>query len=344
MVNNFQLFLYTVDEYKRFANHLPVNNTAGLTGNYSEEDYIGIQVRLMLLRKYYSNNTKENVNFKRIITDAQTAFPSRISEFQFLWKEFDEIENQQMEHLLADGTKLNVYTTIEDSVYGLYLHADENRIIRLENTAEAIRFFCTRKYIFQIEAVIFKLYDLLEDCGVTSQITSNVTRSPMVYLGDTSKNTQSVIGSPYWSNIYGRDATEDDMKKIEQEITLEEKKILLFCIMFTNELRKPQLQIKKLRKYIHPAVRRCWGDFSSVKSFFNSIPNPGFSTKVRYNEEKDTAYVRIYPKVNEAFFIDTPHVFSDGYEFALGKWFGKWMIYSFGEHLDSIYEKKPTNN
>ena len=55
MVNNFQLFLYTVDEYKRFADHLHVNNTDGLTGNYSEEDYIGIQVRLMLLRKYTMN-------------------------------------------------------------------------------------------------------------------------------------------------------------------------------------------------------------------------------------------------------------------------------------------------
>ena len=131
MVSNFQLFLYTVDEYKRFANHLPVNNTAGLTGNYSEEDYIGIQVRLMLLRKYYSNNTKENVNLKRIITDAQTAFPSRISEFQFLSKEFDEIENQQMEHLLADGTKLNVYTTIEDSV-----NSPTNR----RKTRKALRF------------------------------------------------------------------------------------------------------------------------------------------------------------------------------------------------------------
>lgn len=340
MVNNFQLFLYTVDEYKRFANHLPVNNPDGLTGNYSEEDYIGIQVRLMLLRKYYSNNTKENVNFKRIITDAQTAFPSRISEFQFLWKEFDEIENQQMEHLLADGTKLNVYTAIEDSVYGLYLHADENRIIRLENTAEAIRFFCTRKYIFQIEAVIFKLYDLLKDCGVTSQITSNVIRSPMVYLGDTSKNTQSVTRSPYWSNIYGRDATDDDLLKTGQKTSQEELRMLRLCIEFSVELMKSQLQIKKLKKYIHPAARRIWGDFSAAKMLMESIPNPGFSSKVRYNKEKDTAYIRIYPRVDDAFILDTPHVFCEGYEFALGKWFGKWKIYYFGGHLDSIYETK----
>ena len=46
-----------------------------------------------LLCKQKEKN-KENVNFKRIITDAQTAFPSRISEFQFLSQVFDEIENQ----------------------------------------------------------------------------------------------------------------------------------------------------------------------------------------------------------------------------------------------------------
>ena len=340
MASGFQLFLYTVDEYKRFANHLPVKNPAGLSDDYSETDYIGIQVKLMLLRKYYGSSNKENVNFKRLLSEAETAFPNKLNEWKTLSAEFDQIENQQMEHLLADGTKLNIYTTIEDSVYGLYLHADENRINRLENTAEAIRFFCTRKYIIEIEALIFRLYDLLVECGVNSQIVSTASRSPMVYLGDTSKNTQSVTASPYWSNIYGHDATDDDMEKIEQEITLEEKKILHLCITFTDELKKTPIDAKKLRKYIHPAARPGWGNFQTAQTFFCSIPNPGFSTRVRYNENKDTAYVRIYPKVDEAFFIDTPHVFSEGYEIALGKWFGRWRIYQLGGHLDSIYETK----
>lgn len=340
MASSFQLFLYTVDEYRRFANHLPVKDPAGLTDDYTEADYIGIQVKLMLLRKYYSTNTKENVNFKRLLSEAVTAFPNKISEWNVLSAEFDQIETQQMEHLLADGIKLNIYTTIEDSVYGLYLHADENRINRLENTAEAIRFFCTRKYILEIEALIFRLYDLLVECGVNPKIASTSNRSPMVYLGDTSKNIQAVTASPYWSNIYGHDATDDDIEQIGQEITLEEKKMLYLCIAFTDELKKTPIDVKKLRKYIHPAARSGWGNFQTAQTFFCSIPNPGFSTKVRYSENKDTAYVRIFPKVDEPFLINTPHVFSEGYEFALGKWFGRWRIYQFGGHLDSIYETK----
>ena len=340
MANSFQLFLYTVDEYKRFANHLPIKKPTGLSDDYAESDYIGIQVRLMLLRKYYGSSNKENVNFKRLLSEAETAFPDKINEWQTLSSEFDQIEAQQMEHLLADGTKLNIYTTIEDCVYGLYLHADENRINRLQNTAEAIRFFCTRKYIVEIESIIFRLYDQLVECGVCPQISSIPVRSPMVYLGDTSKNTQGVTASPYWSNIYGHDATDDDMAKIEQEITLEEKKMLYLCITFTNELKKTPLDVKALRKFVHPAARSGWGNFQAAQAFFCSIPNPGFSTKVRYNENKDTAYVRIFPKVDEPFLINTPRVFSEGYEFALGKWFGQWMIYQFGGHLDSIYETK----
>ena len=340
MASGFQLFLYTVDEYRRFANHLPVKDPAGLTDDYTEADYIGIQVKLMLLRKYYGSSNKENVNLKRLLSEAEIAFPNRINEWNTLSAEFDQIETQQMEHLLTDGTKLNIYTTIEDSVYGLYLHADENRINRLENTAEAIRFFCTRKYIVEIEALIFRLYDLLVECGVNSRIGSPASRSPMVYLGDTSQNTQAVTASPYWSNIYGHDATDDDIEQIGQEITLEEKKMLYLCISFTDELRKTPIQAKELRKYIHPAARSGWGNFQAAQAFFCSIPNPGFSTKVRYNENKDTAYIRIFPKVDEPFMINTPHVFSEGYEFALGKWFGRWMIYQFGGHLDSIYETK----
>ena len=204
MGKSFQLYLHTVDEYKRFANHLPVKSTDSLTDDYSEADYIGIQVRLMLLRKFYAKSKHEKVYIKNIIDAAQQTFPTYASRFQSLNDEYDQIESQQLEHILSDGTKLNIYDTIEDSVYGLYLHADENRIHRLGNTAEAIRFFCTRKFILEIEAVIFKLYDLLKECGVTTLVVASPNRSPLIYLGDPEANQQSITGSPYWSNLYGR--------------------------------------------------------------------------------------------------------------------------------------------
>lgn len=295
----------------------------------------------MLLRKYYSGGKKPaNVSYKRLIVEAQSAFPQAAQKLQELSDEFDQIESQQVEQLLADGTKLNLYDTIEDVIYGLYLHADEFRISRLGNTSESVCFFCTRQYVLDIERIVFELYDVLVACGVNAVNPAQPSRSPLVYLGDTLNNTQSVKGSPYWSNIYGHDATEADMEEIAINLTAEDAGILFMCMKFTDELTKDNLDVKLLRKFIHPAVRGDWGNFQYAKQFFCSIPNPGISTKVRFNEAGDTAYVRIFPKVDDAFVINTLHVFSEGYEFALGKWFGKWRIYSFGGHLDSIYEKK----
>ena len=341
MATNFQLYIYTVDEYRRFANLLPVKEPGALTDNYSESDYVGVQVRLMLLRKYYSGSKNPaNVSYKRLITEAKATFPLAAQKLQALSDEFDQIESQQVEQLLMDGTKLNLYDTIEDVIYGLYLHADASRINRLENTAESARFFCTRKYVLEIERIVFELYDILVECGVNASIPPQPSRSPLVYLGDARNNTQSITGSPYWSNIYGHDATEADVEEIAKELTPEEAGMLYLCMKFTDELKKDNLNVKELRKFIHPAVRSDWGNFQYAKRFYCSIPNPGLSTKVRYNEAGDTAYIRIFPKVDDAFVINTPHVFSEGYEFALGKWFGKWRIYSFGGHLDSIFEKK----
>lgn len=39
-------------------------------------------------------------------------------------------------------------------MYGLYLHADEERINRLKKTDEGLRFVCVRKYVEELENAI----------------------------------------------------------------------------------------------------------------------------------------------------------------------------------------------
>ena len=107
------------------------------------------------------------------------------------------------------------------------------------------------------------------------------------------QNTQSITASPYWSNLYGHDATN------EEDIDPKEKEILLLCLTFTKELSKTPINKRKLRKFIHPEARSGWGNFQMAQEYYNSIPNPGFSTKIRYNDNKDTAYVRIFRMLME---------------------------------------------
>lgn len=339
MATAFQLFLYTVDEYNRFAKQLPVKKIDH-TESYSEADYVGIQMRLMLLRKYYSTSKHEKVCLKNLLAEAKSTFPSEATQFDALLDRYNSLEEQNIEHLLADGTKLNLYETIEDAVYGLYLHADESRIAHLHNTTEGMRYYCTQIYILEVEAIVNDLYTLLLKCGVMPLECSDPQFSPMVYLGDPSHNAQAISGSPYWKNIYGTDASDDDLRSIVNGMPREEQEILLRCMNFVTELLEEPMQKCKLRKHIHPMARADWGDFSAVQKRIADMPNLGFSTKVRFNEAKDTAYVRIFPKVDEAFLLSTPHILTEIQEFTLGKWFGKWMIYSFGGHLDSIYVKK----
>lgn len=45
MMTDLELFVTTVEEYKRFSSFSKINENVSLVDGYSEEDYIGIQVR-----------------------------------------------------------------------------------------------------------------------------------------------------------------------------------------------------------------------------------------------------------------------------------------------------------
>ena len=330
MATNLQIFVHTMDEYKRLMKYLPVNNRDLLEDSYNEADYVGIQTRLMLLRKYYNN--RGNVGFKGLIAMAEQEYPDRQKDWQKLSDEFDEITTQQLQHILSDGTKQTLYDTIEDTVYGLYLHADENKIIRLMNTHEAIRFACIRKYVLAVEKLLLRLSEILLECGVSGISKIEVSKAPAIYMGDPKTNTQGIHTSPYWGNVYGHDTADSEIKELIDEAPLEDKMILLHCLKFMTELGGDSSH-SVLKKYIHPLMRWNWGDFSIAKKYFSQIPNPGWSTKVRYNEQKTRAYVRIYPKVEGAFMLSTPHLLAEVSQFVLTKWFGKWYIFAFENNM-----------
>lgn len=115
----------------------------------------------MLLRKY--GNFNEKVYIGNIIKEAIKKYSSKKEQFDNLFEDYKKIEKQQLEYILSDGTKLNLYKTIEDVMYGLYLHADLEKIERLAKTEESLRFVCVRKYVEELENVLLKVYDLLKE-------------------------------------------------------------------------------------------------------------------------------------------------------------------------------------
>lgn len=264
MATNLQIFLHTINEYNRFAHQLPVDKDYTLGEAYDEANYIGIQTRLMLLRKYFNN--KGSVGFKNVVEAAKKAYPARMTDWQKIADEFSKISLLQLQHILTDGTKQSLYDTIEDTIYGLYLHADEDRIIRLMNTHETIRFTCVRRYVLLVESLVLELAKVLEECGVTTIPRIDKTKAAVLYMGDPSQNTQNIHASPYWSNIYGHDATNAEIAKLIADSPLEDNMILLHCLSFMTTLHDDSSTRMNLKNFIHPIMRWNWGDFSIARN------------------------------------------------------------------------------
>jgi len=295
----------------------------------------------MLLRKYTSKNNKNNVYFENVISDAISEFPNDREQFELLNKEFNNVMTQQLEHILSDGTKLNIYETIEVTMYGLYLHADAEKIKQINKTHETIRFACIRKYVYDIEKVILDLYNSLKKLGVaTYNLRKSNNQAPALHLGSPDLERQDINKSSYWSNLYGHDATDEEIDNLLNSNTTEEALIFLMGVVFLDELKKTPIPIKTLRKLVYPSTVENWGDFSEAQALLSSIDNIGLSNTIRYSKDKTLAYIRMLPNVEEAFVINTPHAIADVYEISLAKdRNGQWRVFSIGGHLDSIYEK-----
>ena len=304
------LFLYTMKEYQRFSGELCSHE---LTADYDAESYVQINTKLILLRKYGSKG--EPVFIEEILDEMKKTYPHKSEEASKILNEYHEIINMQIEQILADGTKLNLYQTIEDVMYGLYLHADANRIQRLVQTDEQLRFACIRKYVEDFEKVLFKIIKCLRECGMDVE-EIHKEHASIIAFGNQSES-QNVVNSPFWSNMYGHDADDE-------------------------ELKKDVISVDLLDKLIFASTKKDWKDYSEAREFFLGIKNPGISSKVRYNEQHTMAYVRIHPNVEEAFVINSPHIINDIYEISLVKDHGmvEWKIYSLGGHLDSYIIEK----
>ena len=333
MNDNLKLFMYTFEEYLKFSTGRKIHD---MIDDFDNDDYVSTNTRLIILRKYVKEN--EPVSIKTIIGIATVEFPNLKSDLDELLKEYQQVENQQFEYRLANGEIMNLYETIEDVMYGLYLHADYNRINRLRIQNERMRFVAVRKYVEEIERILFELYDLLknnvQDYGATP--TDDV--ADIIYIGDEDINNKNIT-SKYWQNLSGSDINDDEVESLVKQMSLEDKNIMLLALLFTNELKKETMCIENLKQFVVPSTRQDWGDFSAVKRYYEKIPNAGLSTKVRYNKRHDMAYVRIMPKVDKGFKIESSHLIPLVYEICFYKeneTLG-WKIYSFGGHLDDVF-------
>ena len=75
----------------------------------------------------------------------------------------EKLNNYYMEVILSDGTSLNLYKAIEDGMYGLYLHADPDKIERLLKTNKNVYLMAVKEYITVLEGIVVDTYNSIAD-------------------------------------------------------------------------------------------------------------------------------------------------------------------------------------
>ena len=328
-----KLFLYTIEEFKRFSDYFNVKTDHSLTDGYTQDEYIATQTKLIILRKYGSK--PDAVYIRKILEMAINEFPESADIFAQLLDEYNTIENRQIQTILADGTKINLRQSIEDVMYGLYLHADENKIKQLLQMDSTLSFALIREYVESLENLVFKVYDALVGCVENKFVKAEYKKAPVLFLGEDTSG-QKIESSPFWSNLYGKDASDSDLKEIINDNELEDNIILLICTAFMNEITKEDYSVESLENLIFPPTRSDWGDFSKLHDMCIKEEKIGFSSTVRYNDKHDMAYVHLFRNVEGAFIIEQPHLIQDVCVITLVHDSDElgWRIFQIGERAE----------
>lgn len=99
--------LFTVKEYKRFVEYFGPKNKHTLLDGFTEEDYIAVQTKLMILRKYSYN--RDVVYIPKVIEASRTLFQDLENDLNELQIKYDDIEKNQLQSILGDGSKLSLF-------------------------------------------------------------------------------------------------------------------------------------------------------------------------------------------------------------------------------------------
>ena len=150
-------FEYTVQEYIRFYDFY---KNQEVSEENTEAFYVMLQTKLMILRKYDYN--REDVYLSNVFDAIDKMYPEVGENINILREKFEKLNNYYMEVILSDGTSLNLYKAIEDVMYGLYLHADPDKIERLLKTNKNVYLMAVKEYITVLEGIVVDTYNSCE--------------------------------------------------------------------------------------------------------------------------------------------------------------------------------------
>lgn len=328
-----QLFLYSMKTYDKFAASLPINKELRVLENrlpqeaivngISDDDFIGINVRLMLQRKYTQQS--ERLHIPKILAAAKRVSPSNSDRYDKLLADYKHIGTQPFEITMPDGEiDSSLFHAVHDLTYGVLLHADEDKIARLSQVPKSMRMAFTCKYVIEVDELLSAIQAELVNDGQQPYSIDEHGGAVSIYWGSTDGRSRAISNSPYWKNLIGHDLALDDLLAAVPNMSKDDMKVFLVCLSFVNLLEEEDLNVDALKKLVAPWTIKDWGDFSDASNELKKY-SIGMSLEIKYGDDGRTAIVKLLPNVDEPFSITEPQMIEGG-SMTLVRFFGNWKV------------------
>lgn len=328
----YELYLYTVDAYKRLVNMLPLDEKLSRFDSHcfsiigglelGDEAFAAVSVRLMLQRKYFVRG--KDLFLRGLLESAEQDFASSKDVIESLLDSLDALNSQSIEFAFGDGRVVEgAYANVEDAMYGVLMHADITRAENLVSVPEQMRLVALAPYIAGREQVLLQFSEFLLNAGI-KPLSRNEEASATVSF-ESKGACRQVENSPFWRNLRGRDLGDEDIEKIVQQAPRDDLEIIATVLLFKEALGRRPLDLSELNSLVARETILRWGDYLQAAELLKG--DYGMSTLVRYQED-GSALVKLLPNVREPLLIEGPQLIEGGHEIVLVKRNGIWKIWA----------------
>lgn len=330
------VFLSAVQSYRTIAEGLPLSDALrrfhGDVKSTSEalaqmrDDSIAIDARLMLQRKFFAYG--QNVNLKALLQAAIEAVVVNQNQASSLIERLTDLNEMPINLSLPDGTSLNSsYDIAEKIIYGLYLHADIDKMKQVLSLSPQLKLLATAPFVIAREDLLYCTFDFLVSEGYSPMSADIQIKAGALCWGDPLDEKKEIRSSSYWLNFFGHDTDEEEIASIAGRNSLDDNIVILRASRFFQTLCAEGLDIELLHELVWEDYWTDWGDFREAQEAALSAAHPGLSSKVLHEGGDDYAQVKILPNVGGVWVTNTPQlVQSDTYLILFTKRNGVWKV------------------
>ena len=328
----YELYLYTIDAYKRLVNMLPLDEKLSRFDSHcfsiigelelGDEAFAAVSVRLMLQRKYFVRG--KDLFLRGLLKSAEQDFASSKDVIESLLDSLDALNGKSIEFAFGDGRVVEgAYANVEDAMYGVLMHADITRAENLVSVPEHMRLVALAPYIAGREQILLQFSEFLHNAGIKPLSRKEEASATVSF--ESKGACRQIENSPFWRNLCGRDLEGEDIEKNVQQASRDDLEIIATVLRFEEALCRRPLDLNELNSLVARETICRWGDFSQAAGLLEG--DHGMSTHVRHQED-GSALVKLLSHVRESFLIEGPQLIEGGHEIVLVKQGGIWKIWA----------------